>query len=345
MIVRMKDIAKDLGVSTITVSKVLRNHPDISDETKQRVLRRVKELNYRPSLTARALVTGKTFALGLVAPDLVHPFFGEVAKGLADTLRDKGYDLFIASSEEDTDVELRAIEQMLARGVDALLVASAQTNGKFLEQVAKRQVPYVLIDRQFNGTRANFIGVDDNKVGVLATEHLISVGCRRIAHIRGPNVSTAAGRTKGYTKALQSSGLLARPEYLMMEVTGDESADINGYRAMTQLLQLNPKPDGVFCYNDPTAMGAMQAILDAGLRVPDDIAVIGCGNVRYAPFLRVPLSSIDQRSYEMGTQAALLALDLVEAKSPAKPRRILVDAEVVSRASTARNPSSVERHM
>lgn len=339
MTVRMKDIAKELGVSTITISKVLRNHPDIGDETRERVLRRVKELNYRPSSTARALVTGKTFALGLVVPDLVHPFFGEVAKGLADTLRDRGYDLVIASSEERPDIEVKAIEQMLARRVDALIVASAQRDGKFFEQVAKPQVPYILIDRHFNGSRANFIGVDDDKVGVLATEHLISVGCRRIAHIRGPKVSTAAGRAKGYRKALQSSGLEAPSEYVVLEETGDESADISGYRAMTQLLKLDPKPDGVFCYNDPTAMGAMQAILDGALGVPDDIAVIGCGNVRYAQFLRVPLSSIDQKSSDIGVRAALLALELVEAKSAPKPVSIILEAQLVARASTARKLS------
>ena len=108
---------------------------------------------------------------------------------------------------------------------------------------------------------------------------------------------------------------------------------------MTQLLKLDPKPDGVFCYNDPAAMGAMQAILDAGLRIPDDIAVIGCGNVRYAQFLRVPLSSVDQKSSDIGVRAAMLALDLIEAKSALKPVSVVLDAEVVARASTARNGS------
>lgn len=339
MTLRMKDIARELGVSTITVSKVLRNHPDIGQETRDRVLRRVKELNYRPNFTARALVTGKMFALGLVVPDLIHPFFGEVAKGLADTLRDRGYALFIASSEEHPDSEGKAIEHMLARGVDALIVASAQSDGRFLEQAALQKTPYVLIDRHFNAGRDNFVGVDDYKVGLLATEHLISVGCRRIAHIRGPQVSTASGRANGYREALQHAGLEELCGYVVNEETGDESGDVSGYRAMTQLLKLDPKPDGVFCYNDPAAMGAMQAVLDAGLRIPEDIAVIGCGNVRYAQFLRVPLSSIDQKSSEIGVRAAMLALDLIDAKSTPKPLSIVLDAEVVARASTARKGS------
>ncbi|MEN6532109.1 MAG: LacI family DNA-binding transcriptional regulator [Bryobacteraceae bacterium] len=336
MAVRLKDIARDVGVSTITVSKVLHNHPDISEETRERVLRRMKELNYQPNLSARALVTGKTGAIGFIVPDLVHPFFAEVAKGLAATLRDKGYDLVIASSEEAPDIESKAIEQMLARRVDALIIASVQRDAKSFARVAERKVPYVLIDRQFAGLRANFVGVDDEEAGVLATEHLIAAGCRRIAHIRGPKVSTATGRARGYRRSLARYGMEVRAEYVAVEETGDESGEASGYRAMGKLLQLKPRPDGVFCYNDPSAMGAMQAILDADLKIPEDIAIIGCGNVRYSQFLRVPLSSVDQRSPEIGSRAGAMAITLIEAKSAPKPASILLELSVVARASTAR---------
>ncbi len=336
MAVRLKDIARDVGVSTITVSKVLHNHPDISEETRERVLRRMKELNYQPNLSARALVTGKTGAIGFIVPDLVHPFFAEVAKGLAATLRDKSYDLVIASSEEAPDIENKAIEQMLARRVDALIIASVQRDAKSFARVAERKVPYVLIDRQFAGLRANFVGVDDEEAGALATEHLIAAGCRRIAHIRGPKVSTATGRARGYRRSLARHGMEVRAEYVAVEETGDESGEASGYRAMGKLLQLKPRPDGVFCYNDPSAMGAMQAILDADLKRPEDIASVGCGNVRYSQFLRVPLSSVDQRSPEIGSRAGTMAITLIEAKSPPKPASILLELSVVARASTAR---------
>lgn len=338
MAVRLKDIARDLGVSTITVSKVLHNHPDIGDETRERVLRRMKELNYQPNLSARALVTGKTGAIGLIVPDLVHPFFAEVAKGLAGPLRDRGYDLVIASSEENPDLENKGIEQMLARRVDALIVASAQRDAKSFHRVEERKVPYVLIDRKLAGLGANFVGVDDEKVGALATDHLFEMGCRQIAHIRGPKVSTAAGRARGYRRSLLRHGLQARAEYVAVEETGDESGDISGYRAMAKLLQVEPRPDGVFCYNDPAAMGAMQLILDAGLKIPEDIAIIGCGNVRYAQFLRVPLSSIDQKSSEIGSRAGALAIALIESKAAPKPASVLLEPIVVARASTARAP-------
>jgi LacI family transcriptional regulator len=333
---RMKDIARDVGVSVITVSKVLRNHPDISEETRRKVLKRMKELNYQPNFAARALVTGRTLSLGLIVPDLVHPFFAEVAKGLARVLRERGYGLLIASSEENVDLERREIDQMLARGVDALIIASAQWTVESFRGIEERNVPYVLIDRQFAGLAANFVGIDDAAAGLIATEHLIEVGCRRIAHIRGPAVSTAMGRLAGYERALLRHGIEARREYVVQEETGDEAGDASGRRAMAQLLSLDPRPDGVFCYNDPAAMGAMMAILEAGLKIPDDIAVIGCGNVLYAPFLRVPLSSIDQSSALIGSRAGELALKLIEAKTPSKPESILMEPRLVARASTMR---------
>lgn len=338
MPVRMKDIAKDLGVSIVTVSKVLRNHSDISRETRERVLKRMKELHYQPNLAARALVTGRTHSVGLIVPDIVHPFFGEVAKGISRILRKKDYSLVISSSEEDPELERQEIEQLLARRVDALVVASTQWTVESFRNIEERKRPYVLIDRRFAGLHANFVGVDDEAVGMIATEHLISVGCRRIAHIRGPEVSTAGGRVDGYMHALARHGLSPIEGYVVVGRTGDDAADVSGYEAMRTLLRLDPRPDGVFCYNDPVAMGALKAILECGLRVPDDVAVIGCGNVRYAALLRVPLSSVDQDSTAIGERAAKMALGLIEAKTAVRPKAILLKPKLVLRASSARYP-------
>jgi LacI family transcriptional regulator len=332
----MKDIARDLGVSVVTVSKVLRNHSDISAKTRERVLKRMQELNYRPNLAARALVTGRSGMVGLVAPDLVHPFFAEVAKGLASALRKRGYGLVISSSEEDPALERQEIDQLAARGVDALIVASTEWSVERFRQIEENEIPYVLIDRRFPGLAANFVGVDDEEVGRLATEHLIDVGCRLIAHIRGPEVSTALGRLEGYKKALASRGIEVREEYIVAGQTIDNAADVSGYRAMRKLLQLTPRPDGVFCYNDPLAAGALKAILEAGLRTPEDIALAGCGNVRFFDHLRVPLTSVDQNSAAIGDRAAKLALSLIESKTPARPKTILLSPKLVPRDSSRR---------
>ena len=334
MPVRMKDIAKDLGLSIVTVSKVLRDHPDISAETRDRVRKRMKEVNYRPNLAARALVTGRTYSVGLVVPDLVHPFFGEVAKGMSRVLRKKGYNLVISSSEEDPELESREVEQLLARSVDALILAPAQNDLELFARVREHQTPYILIDRTILGLKASFIGVDDVSAGRLATEHLISIGRRVIAHIGGPPVSTAIGRMEGYQRSMAGHGIKLPPEYVITRERGDEASDRTGHDAMKRLLELDPRPDGVFCYNDPTAMGAMEAVIAAGLRIPRDIAIVGCGNVRYAAFLRVPLTSVDQQSEEIGGRAAKLALQQIEAKGSLRTKTILLEPKLVIRESS-----------
>lgn len=149
MPVTMKDIARELGVSVVTVSKVIRKHADIGEETRQRVLKRVKELNYQPNPAARALVTGKTYTAGLIVPDLVHPFFAEVATGLANTLRRKSYSLLISSSQGDPELECQEIKRLLNRRLDALIIASTQWTVESFRRIEDQKVPYILIDRAF----------------------------------------------------------------------------------------------------------------------------------------------------------------------------------------------------
>src|ERR1700757_3686022 len=198
MAVRLKDIARDLGVSVITVSKALRDHSDISQETKARVLKRCKEMNYRPNLSARALVTGRTNLVGFVVPDLLQSFFSEIVRGLSSTLHSSGYTLVTTSSEQDPKLERQAVEQLIARRVDALLVASAQWTVEMFRRVEEAGIPYILIDRSFAGLAAHFVGVNDDEVGALATRPLAEVGCRRIAHVGGAEISSVVGRMQGY---------------------------------------------------------------------------------------------------------------------------------------------------
>jgi LacI family transcriptional regulator len=343
--VRMKDIARDLGVSVITVSKVLRDHPDVGDETRERVLARVKELDYRPNLAARSLVTGRTYLVGLVVPDLLHPFFAEIAKSLSAVLRKSGYYLIVSSSEEDPDLEEQEIGQLLARRLDILVIASCRTTVDLFFRIEKQTTPYVLIDRSLPGLTANYVGVDDEAVGRLATKHLIDIGCRRIAHIRGPETSPGIRRTEGYKKALVQGGLKIVEDYIIPERKGDVETRQRGAEAMQQLLSLKPRPDGVFCFNDPLAMGAMNWALDQGLRIPEDVAVVGCGNLHYDDSLRVPLSSIDQHSRRIGEESARIALSILNSKIPPKPETVVLQPELIMRRSTQRAAKSVSSNL
>ena len=334
----MIDIARDLGVSLMTVSKALRSHADISEQTRTRVLKRARELDYRPNWIARSLVTRRTYVIGLVIPDLMHSFFAEVAKGVARKFEPLSYQIVISNSDENADVEERQIELLIGRNVDGLIVASAQSSGRrgLFATLDSRGVPYVLIDRMPTGLDAHFVGVKDEEIGVLATDHLIEQGCRRIAHIRGPAVPTGAGRLRGYRRALGRHGLQARPEY----VVSGKHDDSSGYNAMRELLALTPPPDGVFCYNDPVAAGAIKAILESGLNVPNDIAIIGAGNVHYSDLLRVPLSTIDQSSLAIGETAAELLVRCIESKTPVPAKRILIPPRLVVRESSRRKSVS-----
>ncbi len=332
----MKDIARDLGVSVVTVSKVLRNHSDIGVQTRKRVRQRMKELHYQPNPAARALITGRTNLIGLIVPDLVHPFFAQVAKGISAKLRSQQYSLIISSSEDDPNMERQEIDQMLARRVDALILASTQSSVQSLRTIQEQKLPYVLLDRKMPGLAANFVGIDDVAAGTLATTHLIEIGCKTIAHIGGSDVSTAQDRRAGYSIALAKRGMGLPAEYIVKSGHGDDAGDATGYNGMKELLKLSPRPDGVFCCNDPIAMGAMKAILEAGLQIPKDIAVVGCGNVHYDDLLRVPLTSVDQDSYGLGTGAAKLALSIVKPKSKATPKTVLMPTRLVIRASSQR---------
>lgn len=339
MATTLRDIARDLSVSVITVSKVLRNHPDISEGTRKRVLKRVKELDYQPNYAARALITGRTFTIGLVVPDLLHPFFASVAKAISKEIQTKGYSLFISSSDEEPELEQKEIHHLLARRVDVMIIASVQHTMQNLRSIATQKIPYILLDRNFTGSASNFVGVDDQAVGHLATSHLIEQGCERIAHIQGPEVSTAMGRLEGYKKALAVHHMTPAAGFVVpIGPSGDHRGEEAGYEAARRLLSLRKRPDGIFCFNDPVALGAMRAILEAGLRIPEDIAVVGCGNLSYSDFLRVPLSSVDQGSARIGKAAAIMALKLAQNRVKPAAKTELIEPVIVVRASSLRRP-------
>ncbi len=337
MNIRLKDIAKELGVSAVTVSRALRDRPDIASETKTRILDRVKQLNYRPNLTARSLVTGRSSLIGFVVPDLIHPFFGEIAKTLSSSLREKGYYVIVALSESDPRLEQDEIEHMLAHHLDCLVLASCQEGSDWLRRIGSAGVPLVLIDRKFRGFDSNFVGTNDYHVGELATEHLIAQGCRRVMHIRGPANSVGNNRAAGYRDTMERHGIAVSDEYIVHAGDASESdGETRGRRAMETILALNPRPDGLFCFNDTLAVGAMDKAFEAGVAIPKDMAIIGCGNFHYSSKLRVPLSSVDQRAEQIGERTARMIVHLLEKGTFSRSRNIVLEPQLIVRASSQR---------
>jgi len=295
------------------------------------------ELNYRPNMLARGLASGKSYTVGLIVPDLVHTFFAELARGVSTKLRSESYQLILASAEEDPKLERLEIEHLLARGVDALLIASCQNSTNGFKSLIKSKIPYVLIDRLLPKISAYFVGTNDVAVGHMATEHLIKLGRKRIAHIGGELISTSVGRLNGYKEALAANHIPLRQELVATRSRLEEDGVQIGNHAMDDLLRLRRRPDAVFCYNDITAVGAIHCILANNLRVPEDIAVIGCGNLRMSSYLEVSLSSIDQSTLQQGEAAADLALFLIAQKHKRGTRHFLIEPKLIARASTIGN--------
>jgi len=268
-------------------------------------------------------------------PDVLHPFF-LIAKSIAENLRKSGYCLVVSASDEDPDLEEQEVSQLLAHRLDALIIASCRSTADLIFRIEKHNIPYVLIDRTFPGLAANFVGMDDEAVGRLATRHLIETGCRKVAHICGPQNSAGIRRFEGYKRELLEAGLKIRDDYVVAEPKRDlETKDI-GVESMRRLLDVKPRPDGVFCFSDRVAMSAMNYAHEQDVRIPEDIAFIGCGNLHYDDALKVPLSSIDLHSRRIGEESARIALAMLNSKTPRKPESIMLKPELIVRASSQR---------
>lgn len=328
MPVTLEDIARALNVSKMTVSRAINDHPEISRATRERILATARKMNYRPNQFARALTTSHSYLLGIVVPDLMHSYFAEICRGVESHARPAGYQNLICSTDEEPRKEMNEIEALLSR-TDGLIVASAlsASEAKFYRRLLSEGANIVLIDRLLEGLRCSAVTTDDIQVGLLATEHLINLGHRKVGHLRGPNVSTSLKRLEGYRKAIKKAGL--KP--LIRECGFTET---EGYAAMKDWIAAGDLPPAIFASNDPTAIGAMSAMSEAGLRVPDDVAFVGAGSIHYGDMLRVPLTTVTWSKAEMGQAAATLVLELIE--EPKKKRRhrtIVVPPELLIRQS------------
>ena len=340
MPVTLADIARELGVSKMTVSRAINNHPLISADTRARVLEVARRMNYQPNQHARALATNRSYLIGVVVPDLMHSYFAEICRGVEAVTRPVGYRNLICNTDEDPAKETDETEALLPR-TDGLIVASSMPPGKagFYRRIIKEGAKVVLIDRRLEGLRCPVVTTDDVQVGLLATEHLIGLGHRRIGHLRGPAASTAAGRFEGYRRGLAKHEL-PFDEALVRDCGFTES---DGYEAMRAWLAEGDVPGAIFAVNDPTAIGAMQALEEAGMQVGRDVALVGGGNIHYADMLKVPLTTVSWSRAEMGQQAARLLIQLIEGKPPVgKAQQIVLPPELVVRNSCgARSPAKV----
>ena len=300
------DIAKKLRLSAMTVSRALNSNPEVSDKTRERVLRAAQTMGYQPNRWARSLVTRRSMMIGVVIPDIAHAFFAEITCGVEDVIEKSGYDIFLCHSRGDAARERSEIQMLVGSQVDGLIVASVQPlqMPEIFTDLRQRKVPFVLVDRFFPESELPSVRVDDLAVGRIATEFLIGLGHRRIAHLEGPSLSPGALRWRGYLEALRAAQIEADPQWVMQ---GDFQIE-GGREAMGRLLQVNPRPTAVFVANDPMAIGAVYACRNAGLRVPEDVSVVGAGNIEGPHHPNPFLTTVDWPREELGREAARMLL-------------------------------------
>ncbi len=303
--ITIKDIAKELGISPSTVSRALKDHPDISTKTKKAVQELAKKYRYKPNAVALSLLQSKTNVIGVVIPEIVHFFFSSVISGIEDVAFEAGYNVMICQSNESFDREVASVQAMASSRVDGLLISISKetVKHKHLKNLEDLGIPIVFFDRVCEEIQTHSVVIDDEAGAFKAVSHLCETGNQRIAHLSGPqNLLIGKNRLNGYKKALAKFDL-PYDESLVVFCDTYEKALLE-----TPKLLSENKPDAIFAVNDETAAGALKVIKQQGLRVPEDIAIIGFTNGRISTISDPQLSTVEQHGYEMGREAMQLLI-------------------------------------
>lgn len=312
--VTLKHIAEALGVSAMTVSRALNDRDNVDEKTKQRVRNKAKSMGYTPNRVAKSLVSRKTHTLGVVIPEITHAFFPEVVRGIEEVAYKSDYQLFLTNANELFSREKEAIETLRSQRVDGLLISSSLTREdySFYESIIQGGAKVVFFDRCIENIGASCVSVNDRESSQKITEHLIKEhGYTEIAHLSGPQkVSIGKERLQGYQDALEAHNLALNEEWVIQAGFKEDT----GYEAMIKLLEKGEgeHPEAVVAVNDPTAIGAIEAIKEYGLTIPDDIAIVGFTDDIRSSLLDVPLTTVHQPAYQMGEQAAEKLISFIE---------------------------------
>ena len=329
--VTIRDVAVHAGVSVTTVSHVVNETRPVSADLRQRVLAAMAELGYQPNALARSLRRKQTHTLGMIVPDSANPFFAEVARGIEDTSFDIGYTVILCNSVGSLAREALYVDLLAKKQVDGVLLVAAGDSLRQVRTLQVRAIPLVVVDRDLPGSVVDCVLTDNVQGGRLATEHLLHLGHRRIGCITGASdLTPSAGRADGYRQALAAAGI---PCDETLIIKGDFQ-DQSGYVGAQELLRLPNPPTAIFACNDLMAIGAMSAALEAGLRVPTDLSVVGFDDIHLAGYVNPPLTTVAQPKFELGRTAARMLLERIDKRDLA-PRRCLLPTQLVVRHSTA----------
>ena len=308
----LKDIANTLGLSVPTVSKALKDYPDVSQKTKTLVKDLAKTLNYQPNAFAVSLRKSESKTIGVIIPETVHHFFSSVLKGIIHKAEEKGYLVIILQSNESYTLEKKQIDLLLRSKVDGILISIANSTSEFkhLTSVISKDIPLVMFDKIAKVVSCSKVIINDREAAYRATTHLVKTGCRKIAHFRGPLMpQNSIDRFLGYKKALEDHELIYDPKlvYICEDMSFDE-----GKKYAKQLLNDHKDVDGIFVNTDLVAIGAINELNEQNIKIPEDISIIGFSNWFMSSVISPSLSTIDQPGFKMGKIACKLLLKQIK---------------------------------
>jgi LacI family transcriptional regulator len=326
----IRDIAKMAEVSHTTVSRVLNNDPRVREETKTRILRIVKECDFQPDPRARSLAMQRSKLIGLIVPDIRNPFFAEMARGIEDKANQKGYNVIFCSTDEKPERMEDYVKLMMKAGVDGLIFATARHHEPVVEKLINERFPVVLVGRKLRGEDFNYVVFDNFKGAYEITTHLINLGYRKIAIIIGPSkFSTASDRLRGYQKALKDHDININQDYIVQGPFKRET----GYKGTKRLLKMKDRPEAIFGGTDYIAMGAIDAVSEMGLIIPEDIALVGFDDTEFSSMHKISLTTVAQRKYRMGHLAIQILIENLESERRDYSHKIIVEPQIIIRES------------
>jgi DNA-binding LacI/PurR family transcriptional regulator len=348
MRISIKDIARAAGVSHSTVSRALSDSSLVSNETRVKIKSLAHEMGYSPNALARGLVTSHTYTIGVVVTSIADPFAAEIVQGIETTAQDNGYSVILTNSGSQPDRELQAVETLREKQVDGVIVTASRIGALYASHLERTGRPVVLVNNhnEQSGRYVYSVTVDNNDGGFCATEYLLHLGHRRIAYVSAPpHHSSDQGRFRGYLDALGEYNVIFDPQLV---IQGDGQAE-GGKKALIKLMTLASRPTAVFCYNDMTAVGLMHSAHQIGLRIPEDLSVIGFDDIPFATYVNPSLTTIAQPKQEMGQMAMQIMLQLITAraiKEDLPTSSVIVKGHLVVRSSAkALNPAKAAEYI
>ncbi len=326
----IRDVARLAGVAPITVSRVMNGADSVTAETRQRVQQAIDQLHYVPNTLARSLRSRQSHTIALIVSDITNPFWTTVARGVEDTAAENDYRTILCNTDEDPAKETNYLNLLAERRVDGVIIAPATREKKRLARLKQLQIPCVLVDRRVEGLKADLVYGDSRSGARQLIDHLIAMGHRRIALINGPStISSAQDRAEGYRESLEAHGIPVEKDLIFQGEFKQES----GRRLAKQTLLCNPRPTAIFAANNFIALGVLQTLQEAGLRVPEDMALVCFDDVPYLSAIDPFLTVAAQPAYEMGESAARLLIERLTINRTGKARAIMLAPHLIIRRS------------